>query len=132
MADYADVITCKQFEGLSMEPWLFNEELWQDMNMLQAIYLGSLKSDIIKMACSKLVDRPLQLLDYKVGRLVGEITESIDVFEQMKVMMYDGHDENAVPYLKWLHPTNIEYPQPTEYATEISIELHYSPKCISD
>ena len=115
-----------------MEPWLFTEESWHNMHMLQAIYMGSMKSDEMKIFCSKLVDRPLQLLDYKVGRLVGEITESIDVFEQMKVMIYDGHDSMAVPYLKWLHPTNIEYPQPTTYATEISIELHYSPKCISD
>ena len=57
--------------------------------------------------------------------LLGE-TENIDVLDQMKVMMYDGHDTQAVNILKWLYPTNLTYPQPTVYATQISAELLYS------
>ena len=91
-----------------------------------------MKGDHLDLLVSKLLDRPMQLLDYKIGRLVGEIEEPIAVFENMKLMMYDGHDEQAVAYLQWLHPTNIEYPQPTVYATEISIELHYSSLCLRE
>ena len=36
---YADVVTCKEFEGLEM-PWTFTEETWSEMHLLQAIILG--------------------------------------------------------------------------------------------
>ena len=51
-----------------------------------------MQGDYLDLFVSKLLDRPMQLLDYKVGRLVGEIEEPIAVFENMKLMMYDAHD----------------------------------------
>ena len=130
LEDYTDVLTCKEFEGLKMEPWLFTDEAWEEMHLLQAIKLGSLEWNELSWLCSKLMDRPFQAIDYKVKRLIGEITEPVEVYEQMKLMIYDGHDSQAVPYLHWLRPTNIEYPQPTLYATEISTEVYFSPECL--
>ena len=56
------------------------------------------------------------MIEYKVQSMLGSV-KRIDAYEQMKLMMYDGHDTQAVNMLSWLHPTNLEYPQATVYAT---------------
>ena len=61
--------------------------------------------------------------------MLGSV-KRIEAYEQMKLMMYDGHDTQAVNMLSWLHPTNIEYPQATVYATQVSAELYYSQSCL--
>ena len=50
----------------------------------------------------------------------------------MKMFVYDGHDSQAVTLLRWLQATNIDYPEPTVYATQISFELLYSEDCIDE
>ena len=45
-------------------------------------------------------------------------------------MMFDAHDTQAINTLIWLNPTNVEFPQPTVYATEISAELLISEECL--
>ena len=56
-----------------MEPWLFTDELWEDLLMIQAIKLGSLPKQMLNWHMSKFVDRPYQVIDYKVRRLLGEV-----------------------------------------------------------
>ena len=56
------------------------------------------------------MDRPFTVIDYKAGRLTGSIPQPIEVLEQMKLMMYDAHDLQAVQLLHWLRPTNLAYP----------------------
>ena len=40
LQEYADILTCKQFEGHEMTPWLFTEETWFQMHQLQAVRLA--------------------------------------------------------------------------------------------
>ena len=129
MCKYGDIITSKKFEGIDMK-WQFTEQQYDEMDKLQPILLGILQGEDLALYVSKLFDRPFGVLDYKVGRILGEIKKPVQVLENMKVMMYDGHDTQCVNILNWLHPTNLEYPKPTQFATEISIELQYSDICL--
>ena len=79
------------------------------MHSLQAIYLGCLKYEEIALFVSKMWHRPLQVIDYKVQSLLGT-TKSLDALDQMKLMIYDAHDTQAVNTLIWLQPTNLEFP----------------------
>ena len=56
--------------------------------------------------------------------------DQIPAFDKIKLFAYDGHDTQAVNMLKWLNPTNIDWPTFTEFASQISFELLYSEKCL--
>ena len=79
------------------------------MHLLQAIYLGSMKYEDIALFVSKIWHRPLLVIDYKVRSLLGT-TKPIGAFDQMKLMMFDAHDTQAVNSLTWLQPTNVSIP----------------------
>ena len=65
----------------------------------------------------KVTRDPLDVLQYKVDRMLGRVAEPIPAYDKLKLFIYDGHDTQAVLMLKWLAATNLEYPQPTDYAT---------------
>ena len=49
---------------------------------------------------------PFAVLDYKVNQLLGNVKSPIDVFDRMKLFIYEGHDTNLVNMLLFLAPTN--------------------------
>ena len=51
----------------------------------------------------------MQVLKYKVNRMLG-LVDTIPVFENLKLVTYDGHDVQTVNLLIWLNATNIDYP----------------------
>ena len=93
----------------------------------------ALDEDMVAMFISKLLDSPLRALRYKAERLIDPTKtsmERIDVFDELRMFVQEGHDSQAINLLNWLKPTNIEFPQPTVYATQISFELRYSATCL--
>ena len=110
--------------------WAFTEETWHIMNQLQAIRLGeSLQGQDLNLYMTKLVQAPMSILRYKVDRKLNKV-DPISVYDELKMFTYDSHDTQAVNLLRWLNASNVEYPQPTVYATQISFELLYSDSCL--
>ena len=68
-------------------------------------------------------------MQYKVDRMLAQ-KDPISAFDEVKLFAYDGHDTQAVNMLKWLNPSNIEWPAFTEYASQIAFELLYSDVCL--
>ena len=60
-----------------------------------AEYLGELHKhetgEMLSLYVSLVVQRPLFVLRYKVDRMLGHVL-TIPVFEDLKLMTYDGHD----------------------------------------
>ena len=111
---------------------MFTEETWHSFHQLQAIRYGeALQSQEIDLYMTKLIQDPISVMQYKVDKLLGYNEEDYSVYDQLKMVIYDGHDFQAVMLLKWLDASNLEYPHPTEYATQISFELLYSSECLS-
>ena len=112
--------------------WTFTEETWHMMHQLQAIRLGeSIQGEDRKIYMSKLMEVPMSILKYKVERMLGRVS-ALPVYDQLKMFTYDGHDTQAIILLSWLNASNLEYPQPTVYATQISFELIYSDACLQE
>ena len=109
----------------------FTDETWHMMHQLQAIRLGeSLKGEDLNLYMTKLTQHPLSILSYKVDRMLGRV-QSHPASDQVKMFTYDGHDTQAVNLLRWLDASNLDYPHPTVYATQVSFELLYSDECLS-
>ena len=70
----------------------------------------------VTLYISKLFDKPLRVLKYKVQRMLGH-TEPIPVLDQMKLMIYQGHDHQQGRMLSWMKPTNIAKLKPLPFAT---------------
>ena len=110
--------------------WEFTEETWHTMNQLQAIRLGeSLRGEDRNLYMTKLLEAPMSVLKYKVERMLGKV-DPMPIYDHLKMFTYDSHDTQAVILLRWLNASNLEYPQPTVYGTQISFELLYSDSCI--
>ena len=58
---WADVVTCRKFEGHEML-WSFTEETYDAMHLVQAVAIGNLEGDTLKMYGSKIIHKPLQIL----------------------------------------------------------------------
>ena len=67
---------------------------------------------------------------YKVDRKLGR-TDPIPAFDNLKLFIHDAHDTSMLLFLRWIQATNLVYPQPTKYASQISLELFYSEKCLA-
>ena len=84
---------------------------------MQPIRIGEGWNDQdLALFMTKLVQVPMTILTYKVDRLLGRVNE-ISMFEELKVFIYDGHDAETVPLLRWLNASNLDYPHPTVYAS---------------
>lgn len=59
LQEYAGILTCKQFEGHEMTPWLFTEETWFQLHRLQAIRLAVADGELSDLYMSKLFNHPL-------------------------------------------------------------------------
>ena len=127
--EFSDVVICKQFEGHDMD-WRFTPETAHLMHIISAVSLAHSFSDEDRtLYVTKIVERPLKVMQYKVERMLGQ-ADRVPALDQIKLFVYDGHDTQAVNLLKWLNPSNIEYPAFTEYASQISFELLFSEECL--
>ena len=91
MKDYADVIISKRFENHEMQ-WEFTEETWNQMHQLVTIVLGLDVGEASSIFMSKVMDRPLAILNYKVRRLISKDEKPIPALDELKLFMYNGHD----------------------------------------
>ena len=109
---------------------MFDDELWHKMEQMQTLGNESLQGEDLDLFCTKMMRHPLQVMRYKVDRMLGKV-ESVPAFDQLKIFIHDAHDTSMLLLLRWLQASNLTYPQPTRYGSQVVFELFYSQQCLS-
>ena len=73
LESYYDIISCKRFEGQPME-WTFTDETWHLVSQMTAIRQSeALKGENLNLYMWKVTRDPLDVLQYKVDRMLGRV-----------------------------------------------------------
>ena len=97
---------------------------------MQTLGNETLQGEDLDLFCTKMLRDPLDLMRYKVDRKLGK-TGPIAAYDQLKLFIHDAHDTTMLLFLRWLQASNLTYPQPTRYGSQVGFELFYSEKCLS-
>ena len=81
----ADSLICMQFEGHSLNYGAFDDETWHTLRQMQVLGNTTLKGQDCALYSAKLVEYPMDIIKYKVARLLGRV-EPIPVYDQLKLL----------------------------------------------
>ena len=77
---------CMRFEGLSLNYEVFDDEAWNTLCQMQVLGNTTLKGQDMALFGSKLVEYPMDIIKYKVHRLLGRV-KPIPVYDQLKLLV---------------------------------------------
>jgi len=111
--------------------WTFTEETWLESLELQPIYLIRwFTFEARALLNSRMMRKPMQAMQYKVDQLLGRNGFFSDQLEDLKYMIYSGHDDQISNHEYWLNPTNYELLF-VPFASQITYELKYDDTCVA-
>ena len=131
LQEYVDTLTSKRFDGHTDFKWTFTRHQEEMFDLVKPVQLGFAFTEPLRtLSASKILRKPLAILDYKVKRKLGT-TGELSNLDQQRLFMYVAHDTQELNVLWWLKPSNREIPEPTEFASMISFELFSSAECLA-
>ncbi|CDW71215.1 major acid phosphatase map (histidine-acid phosphatase) [Stylonychia lemnae] len=122
---YGDIIHAESFEG-DPNRYKFSVEEWYYMRQSQRIVLSKgLNDQAKKLYGTKFFRKPLKAMADRFNDLIN----GNDNPDQLRYMIYSGHDDQIVNIIDWLNPQGHEYIDAT-YTSTIYFELFYDTDCL--
>ena len=90
----------------------------------------SLKGVARALYTSKITKAPLDILTYKVDRILGRV-DSNPAHDCLKMYVHEAHETQLLAMLGMLKPSSVDRFVSVEPSSQLQIELLYSESCLS-
>ncbi|CDW79735.1 major acid phosphatase map (histidine-acid phosphatase) [Stylonychia lemnae] len=122
---YADFIYSVTFEG-HLNIFNFSAIEWFYLKQSQKIVISKgLNKKAKRLYGTKFFRKPLEAMANRFNDLIN----GIDDPNQLRYMIYSGHDDQIINIIDWLNPQDHYYVE-TPYASTIIFELFYDTECL--